>query len=195
MGLSGWFVIVPSGFAALHTGVSQAVGTPWGLFEHYRVVVKLVLTVAATGLLLVHLRPISYLAGVAAKADLSSNELRGLRLRLLADAVAAFAVLLAATTISVYQVLGTHWQLAAAAQTARRGGGHAHCLGAAGAAGAAWLGGGIRYRAPARRWPRAPLRVLAYESCKLPAQSCTPGGAPGASFQRYLFETDPLGLP
>lgn len=106
MGLSGWFVIVPSSFAALLTGVVQAVGTPWGLFKHYWVVVKLLLTVAATVLLLVHMQPISYLAEVAAKADLSSTELRGMRLRLIADAVAAFVVLLAATTISVYKPWG-----------------------------------------------------------------------------------------
>jgi uncharacterized membrane protein YuzA (DUF378 family) len=55
MGLSGWFVIVPSSFAALLTGVVQAVGTPWGLFRHYWVLVKLLLTLAATVLLLVHM--------------------------------------------------------------------------------------------------------------------------------------------
>ncbi|WP_211339627.1 hypothetical protein [Hymenobacter perfusus] len=106
MGLSGWFVIVPSSFAALLTGVVQALGTPWGLFKHYWVLVKLLLTVAATVLLLVHMQPISYLAEVAAKADLSSTELRGMRLRLIADAVAALVVLLAATTISVYKPWG-----------------------------------------------------------------------------------------
>jgi hypothetical protein len=73
MGLSGWFVLVPSSFAAVLTGVVQAVGTPWGLFKHYWVVVKLLLTVAATVLLLVHMQPISYLAEVAAKADLSAT--------------------------------------------------------------------------------------------------------------------------
>ncbi|MBJ6111227.1 hypothetical protein JAO73_19555 [Hymenobacter sp. BT523] len=106
MGLSGWLVLVPSSFAALLTGVVQALGTPWGLFKHYWVVVKLLLTVAATVLLLVHMQPISYLAEVAAKSDLSSTELRGMRLRLIADAVAAFVVLLAATTISVYKPWG-----------------------------------------------------------------------------------------
>jgi hypothetical protein len=106
MGLSGWFVIVPSSFASLLTGVVQALGTPWGLFKHYWVLVKLLLTVGATVLLLVHMQPISYLAEVAAKADLSSTELRGLRIQLIADAVAAFVVLLAATTISVYKPWG-----------------------------------------------------------------------------------------
>jgi hypothetical protein len=70
------------------------------------VLVKLLLMVGATVLLLVHMQPISYLAEVAAKADLSSTELRGLRIQLIADAVAAFVVLLAATTISVYKPWG-----------------------------------------------------------------------------------------
>jgi hypothetical protein len=70
------------------------------------VLVKLLLTVAATVLLLVHMQPISYLAELAAKADLSSSELQGMRIRLIADAVAAFVVLLAATAISVYKPWG-----------------------------------------------------------------------------------------
>ncbi|WP_187632144.1 hypothetical protein [Hymenobacter lutimineralis] len=103
MGLSGWYAIVPSSFAALLTGVVQALGTPWGLFKHYWVLVKLLLTVAATLLLLVHMQPISYLAAVAAKADLTATELRGMRIQLVADAAAALGVLLAATAISVYK--------------------------------------------------------------------------------------------
>jgi hypothetical protein len=106
MGLSGWWVIVPSSFGALLTGLVQALGTPWGLFKHYWVMVKLVLTAAATALLLVHMQPISYLAEVAAKANLTATELRGLRLQLIADAAAALVVLLAATAISVYKPWG-----------------------------------------------------------------------------------------
>lgn len=127
MGLSGWFVIVPSSLGSLFTGVVQALGTPWGLFRHYWVVVKLVLTVGATLLLLLHMQPVTYLAEVAAKADLSSSELRGLRIQLLADAAAALVVLLAATAISVYKPWGrigqwrqqkqAHAQAVAAGQT------------------------------------------------------------------------------
>ncbi|GAB2452911.1 hypothetical protein GCM10011375_40010 [Hymenobacter qilianensis] len=106
MGLSGWFVIVPSNLGALATGVAQALGTPWGLFKHYWVLVKLVLTVGATLLLLLHMQPVTYLADVAAKTDLSATDLRGLRLQLLADAAAALVVLLTATAISVYKPWG-----------------------------------------------------------------------------------------
>ncbi|UPL51259.1 MULTISPECIES: hypothetical protein [Hymenobacter] len=130
MGLSGWFVIVPSSLAALATGVVQALGTPWGLFKHYWVLVKLVLTVAATLLLLLHIQPIAYLAEVAAKADLSATDLRGLRLQLLADAAAALVVLLAATAISVYKPWGRigKWRLQKQAHAQAVAAGHATAM-------------------------------------------------------------------
>jgi hypothetical protein len=53
MELIARFVIVPLAFASLLTGLIQSLGTPWGLFRHYWVVVKLLLTVFATVVLLV----------------------------------------------------------------------------------------------------------------------------------------------
>jgi hypothetical protein len=107
MELMGWFVIVPACLGALLTGITQSLGTNWGLFRYYWVLVKLLLTLAATILLLVHMQPISYLAAVAAKATLAPSELRGLRIQLIADAVAAIVVLLGAITLSVYKPWGT----------------------------------------------------------------------------------------
>src|SRR5258708_11390948 len=57
MGLTGWFVIVPLSLASLLTGLGQALGTTWGLFRHYWVLAKLLITVVATILLLVHMQP------------------------------------------------------------------------------------------------------------------------------------------
>ncbi|GAA4388624.1 hypothetical protein [Hymenobacter koreensis] len=130
MGLSGWFVIVPSSLGSLATGVVQALGTPWGLFKHYWVLVKLMLTVGATLLLLLHMQPVTYLAEVAAKTDLSTTDLRGLRLQLLADAVAALVVLLAATAISVYKPWGRigQWRLQKQAHTQAVAAGQATAL-------------------------------------------------------------------
>src|SRR5258708_3540597 len=54
MNLIGEFIIVPLGIAALLTGIVQSLGTPWGLFRYYWVLMKLVLTVGATFLLLLH---------------------------------------------------------------------------------------------------------------------------------------------
>ena len=79
MELTGWFVIVPLSLASLLTGLVQSLGTKWGLFRHYWVLVKLLLTIFATIVLLLHMQTVSYLAGVAAETTLSSADLSGLR--------------------------------------------------------------------------------------------------------------------
>src|SRR5712664_2246197 len=53
MGLIARFVIVPLALAALLTGLIQSLGTPWGLFRHWWVLMKLLLTVFAIVVLLV----------------------------------------------------------------------------------------------------------------------------------------------
>lgn len=106
MELSAWYIIVPFCLASLFTGLVQALGTKWGLFKHYWIVVKLFLTIVATIFLLLHLQPISYLAGVAADTSLSNTQEPGLRIKLIAISGAAILVLLATTTISVYKPWG-----------------------------------------------------------------------------------------
>jgi len=70
--------------------------------------VKLLLTIPATIVLLVHMQPISLLAGVAAKTTLtlSRADLHGLRNLLVTAAAAALLVLLVTTTLSVYKPQG-----------------------------------------------------------------------------------------
>jgi len=106
MELTGWFVIVPLSLASPLTGLVQSLGTTWGLFRHYWVLVKFLVTIPSTIVLLLHMRPISHIAGVAAETTLSSADLRGLRIQLVANAGAALLVLLVATTLSVYKPRG-----------------------------------------------------------------------------------------
>lgn len=106
MELTGWYVIVPLSLAALVSGLIQGFGTEWGLFRHYWVIVKLVITVLATILLLVHMRPIGHLASVVAERTLAGGELEGLRIQLIADAGAAVVALLVATVLSIYKPRG-----------------------------------------------------------------------------------------
>jgi hypothetical protein len=106
MELTTWFVIVPLSFASLGTGLIQSLGTTWGLFRHYWVLAKLLIAILATLLLLLHTRPISHVAGVAADGALSSGDLRRLRIQLVADAVAALVALIIATALSVYKPRG-----------------------------------------------------------------------------------------
>ncbi|MEV4483251.1 DUF2269 domain-containing protein [Micromonospora coxensis] len=106
MELVGWYVIVPLNLAALLTGLIQALGTQWGLVRHYWVLIKLVMTVLATVLLLVHMQPVGHMADAAVAGTAAGADLRPLRVQLLFDAGAAAVVLLVATTLSIYKPRG-----------------------------------------------------------------------------------------
>ena len=106
MELIAWFVIVPSSFVSLLTGLVQSLGTTWGLFRHYWVLVKLLLTVLATIVLLLQLEPIGYVADVAAERTLSGADLREARISLVIHAGGGLLVLLVPTTLSVYKPRG-----------------------------------------------------------------------------------------
>lgn len=106
MELTAWFIIVPLSLASPLTGLVQSLGTAWGLFRHYWVVVKFLITIPATVVLLVHMQPIGHLARAVAETTLASGALAGLRIQLVADAGAAVVVLLVATTLSVYKPRG-----------------------------------------------------------------------------------------
>ncbi|OAH12789.1 hypothetical protein STSP_38260 [Streptomyces jeddahensis] len=106
MQLTGWYVIVPLAFASLLTGLVQSLGTTWGLLRHYWVLAKLALTVVATFLLLLHMQVADHVADAAVRTNLSSTDLDGMRVQLLADAAAAVLVLLTTTALSIYKPRG-----------------------------------------------------------------------------------------
>ena len=106
MKLTGWAVIVPLSIASLLTGLVQSLGTSWGLFRHYWVVIKLVLTMLATILLLVHMQPVGHIAQAVAETTLEHGEMQGIRLQLVFDAGAGALVLLVATVLSVCKPKG-----------------------------------------------------------------------------------------
>jgi len=103
MELTGWFVIVPLSLAALLTGLLMSLGTPWGLFRHYWVLITLVLTVLATIVLLLHMPTVSVLADVAREAD--EADLGGLGGDLF-HAGGGLLVLLVITVLNVYKPRG-----------------------------------------------------------------------------------------
>lgn len=92
MHLVTWHVIVPLSIAALATGLVQSLGTTRGLFRHYWLITKLLLTVLATLILLLHTGPIDRVAEAAARIGLASTDLRQLRIQLVGDASAALFV-------------------------------------------------------------------------------------------------------
>lgn len=102
--LTRW-AIVPLAFAAFATGVIVSLGTKWGLFRHWWVLVTLILTVVATVVLLVQLPIIAHRAAVAADPDATLADLQGLG-NLLLHSVGGTLFLLAITVLNVYKPRG-----------------------------------------------------------------------------------------
>lgn len=100
------FVIVPAAVGSVVTGLIGSLTTPWGLFRHYWVLAKLLVTLASTVLLLLHTQPISYLAEAVAQAPISATELRRVRIQLIVDAGGALVALLTMTALAVYKPRG-----------------------------------------------------------------------------------------
>jgi hypothetical protein len=77
MELTGWYVIVPLALASLLTGLVMALGTHWGLFRHYWVLVSFALTLFAVVVLLLHMPTVSSTAKVAKEAEGATLEALG----------------------------------------------------------------------------------------------------------------------
>jgi len=97
-----WFAIVPLALASLGTGILQALGTSWGLFRHYWVVISLVITALATLVLLLHLASVRRLADQAADPAVDPTTLGGD----LVHSVGGLAVLLVPLVLNIYKPRG-----------------------------------------------------------------------------------------
>jgi hypothetical protein len=104
--LIGWYALIPLSVASLLTGLLQSLGTVWGLFRHYWVLIKLLMNVIATGVLLLYMQTLSYLAELARTTppDADLGTLRDPSP--VVHGVAAVVLLLVATTLSVYKPRG-----------------------------------------------------------------------------------------
>jgi hypothetical protein len=105
MALIARYVIVPLAVASLLTGIVVSLGTKWGLFRHYWVVISLLLTTFATLVLLNEARTISSLADVAADPRTSGELLRGLGSTLV-HSVGGTVVLIVILVLNVYKPRG-----------------------------------------------------------------------------------------
>lgn len=99
-----WQVIVPLAFATLLIGVVQSLGTPWGLFRYYWVIVKLILTIIAVAVLMLQTDSIDALALAASGGNLEGYD--GARFSMMLHASGGAVVLLIATVLSVYKPRG-----------------------------------------------------------------------------------------
>ncbi|MDP8997974.1 MAG: hypothetical protein M3O03_13395 [Pseudomonadota bacterium] len=106
MQIAAKFVIVPLAFAALLTGIIQSFGTTWGLFQHYWVLMKLLLTIFATTILLIKMALISEAARLASETILPRAELHAAGLQLVVHAAGGLCVLLLPMFLSIYKPQG-----------------------------------------------------------------------------------------
>lgn len=101
MDLAVRYAIVPLALASVLIGIINALGTPWGLFRHYWVLVKLLLTIVATLVLLQEVRTVGNLADQAT----SSTDPRGLS-NTLVHSGGGLLILLTTTVLSVVKPRG-----------------------------------------------------------------------------------------
>ena len=99
------YVIVPLAIASLLSGLLMSVGTRWGLFRYYWVLISLLLTIVATVVLLVETQTISYFADTAADPTTSSDDLRALGSTLI-HSVGGTVVVLVILVLNVYKPRG-----------------------------------------------------------------------------------------
>jgi hypothetical protein len=95
MAPAAWFVLVPLAHASLLSGIVLSLGTPWGLFRHYWVVLKLGITVFSTVILLSYMGTFRQMAGVAADPVLDLAAVRNASP--IVHAILALVLLLTAT--------------------------------------------------------------------------------------------------
>lgn len=98
-------VIVPLAFASLVTGLIVSLGTKWGLFRHYWVLISFLLTIIATAVLLTEIRTISYFADIAAGPTTSGDDLAALG-GTLVHSIGGTVVLLVVLVLNVYKPQG-----------------------------------------------------------------------------------------
>jgi hypothetical protein len=101
---AAWAVLVPFAFASLLTGTVQGLGTTWGLFRHYWVLFKLLISVFATIVLLIYMETFRVMAGVAADSTADLALVRSPSPRF--HAVLALLMLLVANVLAIYKPRG-----------------------------------------------------------------------------------------
>jgi hypothetical protein len=104
MAPAAWFVLVPLAHASLLSGIALSLGTPWGLFRHYWVVVKLLITAFSTVILLIYMGTFRQMAGVAADPVMELGLVRNPSP--MVHAVLALILLVTATVLAVYKPFG-----------------------------------------------------------------------------------------
>jgi hypothetical protein len=105
MGVVALRAILPLAVASLLTGIVMALGTKWGLFRHWWVVISLLLTIGAALVLLSETSVISRSAAIAADRATSIDQLLALP-GTLPHSAGGLAVLLVVQVLNIYKPKG-----------------------------------------------------------------------------------------
>lgn len=103
MEITGWYAIVPLALGSLVTGLIMALGTKWGLFRHYWVVISFVLTVFSTLVLVFHMPDVTATAELAQRSEGAALEALGGDL---GHPGIGLAILLAIQVLNIYKPRG-----------------------------------------------------------------------------------------
>jgi len=101
---AAWLALVPFAFASLLSGVVVSLTTPWGLFRHYWIVFKLLITAFATMVLMIYMEIFRHMATMAADPARDLATIRNPSPLL--HAVLALLLLLVATVLAIYKPRG-----------------------------------------------------------------------------------------
>ncbi|WP_232725662.1 DUF2269 domain-containing protein [Bacillus sp. FJAT-44742] len=99
-----YYAIVPLALASLITGLFMSLSTTWGLFRHYWILAKSLLTLIAIFILFQYTQTISFVAELAREPSTSLDELK--RAHGLLHSVGALVVLLLNMILSMYKPKG-----------------------------------------------------------------------------------------
>lgn len=130
MGVIAAWVLVPLALASLLTGIVISLGTRWGLFRHWWVVVSLVLTVAAVIVLLVESRVITGSAAIAVAPTTTAERLLAMP-PTLPHSVGGLFVLLVIQWLNVFKPQGLTpcgWRRQQQERAQRQGRSHSRSL-------------------------------------------------------------------
>lgn len=103
MDLAAWAVLVPLALSSFVSGVLQCLLTSWGLFRHYWVIFKLVITAVATVVLISYTGTLRFFAEAASTpADLTALR----NPSVVVHSGAALVLLILTTVLGVYKPAG-----------------------------------------------------------------------------------------
>jgi hypothetical protein len=105
MGIVVSWAIVPLALAALFTGLVMSLGTKWGLFRHWWVLISLVLTIVAIVVLVSESGVVTQVAAIAADPATTDRDLLAFPPTLL-HSIGGLAVLLVVQVLNVYKPQG-----------------------------------------------------------------------------------------